>query len=317
MGEPTSIQDVIRALARPDEPWVGETATAFLNALEAGVAAASPIRRALLAGARADRLGFAFAAGYTSALALLGGETLAARGLRLPALRACFAATEGAGAHPRAIQTELRRDGGESRLDGTKNWVTFGHEASHAIVIAREGERDGRPVLRAVLVRLDGPGVLLSETPPPPFVPEIGHAKLTLTGVRVEGHFILPGDGYADWLKPFRTVEDLCVHAALVGYLAGVVRRADGPPRAMAELAAMAIALDALGDADRSAPVTHVALEGVIGLTESFLERRASTFEALPSAERERWERDRPLLGVAGRARGERFARALERMSAP
>ncbi len=303
----------VRELVLPEPPLIAASAREFLEKIDALAGDATPIERALVGGVRADRLGFAFVSGYTSAVVTLAGGALAARGLSFPALRPCVAATEAGGAHPRAIATTLGRDEHGLRLDGAKRWVTLGDQASHALVIAREGELDGRPALKAVLVPLHRAGVRLGATPAPPFVPEIGHAELTLDAVRVDEDDVLPGDGYSDWLKPFRTHEDLSVHASLVGYLAGVVSRAKGPPQASAELVAIAILLDDLSREDAKSAETHVALEGAIALTQGFIERRGAQFAALPADARERWERDRPLLNVAGRARSERFLRALER----
>ena len=48
---------------------------------------------------------------------------------------------------------------------------------------------------------------------------EIPHAEVGLDRVRVEASAVLPGDGYADYVKPFRTIEDAHVHCALLGYL--------------------------------------------------------------------------------------------------
>jgi alkylation response protein AidB-like acyl-CoA dehydrogenase len=297
----------------PAEAIEASDPIAFLDAALADAdGGASPALSALAAGTRADRLGYAFVAGYSAALVALAGEHVASA-TRWP--RACVAATEGGGAHPRAIATTLSPDGDGFRLEGAKDWVTLGREAELAVVIAKAGEADGRPVLRALVLPMKRAGVTLEATPPPPFVPEIGHARLVLRGVRVEADEVLPGDGYADWLKPFRTIEDLHVHAALVGYLAGAWQRGAGDPRALAELVAIAGALVDLAGGDAKSPALHVALEGVLQLTRAWIERNAAMWGRVSQAERERWERDRALLGVAGRARGERFARALARLA--
>ena len=39
------------------------------------------------------------------------------------------------------------------------------------------------------------------------FVPEISHAEVELDRVKVSDADVLPGDGYDDYLKPFRTIE--------------------------------------------------------------------------------------------------------------
>src|SRR5688572_26268883 len=76
----------------------------------------STIERALLGGALADRLGFAFASGYAEALRFLvpdlGGIT-------------ALCATEEAGNHPRAIRTTLA----DGILRGHKKWATVASEA--------------------------------------------------------------------------------------------------------------------------------------------------------------------------------------------
>jgi hypothetical protein len=63
-------------------------------------------------------------------------------------------------------------------------------------------------------------------------------------------------------------------------------------------------------------PRVHVALHGVyerlLAVTKS-PELRA-LFESARSEERLRWERDRPLLGIASKAREARFRRASERL---
>src|SRR5512138_1749854 len=77
-----------------------------------------PVDRAIAGGAAADRLGYAFAAGYAAAVQAL------VPGLR-PSTLASLAATEEEGAHPRAIRTELLRREGDWRLSGRKHFVTL------------------------------------------------------------------------------------------------------------------------------------------------------------------------------------------------
>ena len=170
----------------------------------------APVDRALIGGACADRLGFAFANGYAEALRALVGDVGVA----------ALCATEEGGAHPRAIQTRL--EAGE--LTGKKKWATGATSAAVLLVVASTGIVDGKNQLRVVRVAANAPGVRMHPTSSP-FVPEIPHAEIELDHVRVADSDVLPGDGYEDYLKPFRTVEDIHVHAALAGYAAGVARR--------------------------------------------------------------------------------------------
>ena len=51
------------------------------------------------------------------------------------------------------------------------------------------------------------------------FVPEVPHAQLRFENLRIRESDILPGDGYDQYVKPFRTVEDIHVQAAVLSYL--------------------------------------------------------------------------------------------------
>lgn len=256
--------------------------------------------RALVAGFRADRLGYAFLGGYEAALARL----VAPR----PHERACLAATEENGAHPRAIQTRLARDGDAWTLTGEKTFATLATESELLYVVASEGERDGRNALRLACVRANAPGVTIKPRPQIPFAPEIPHARVTLSGARVSADELLPGDGYAAYLKPFRTIEDTHVFLSVLGFLvrvARVIAREDvaGP------LSVHARALLPIASADPNAPETHLALAGVIDAVRA--ELPSFPWTSVHEETRARWARDEPLLWVAETARKKRTEAAL------
>jgi alkylation response protein AidB-like acyl-CoA dehydrogenase len=257
-------------------------------------ATGTPVERAVVGGARADRAGHAFAIGYTAALEALAGDT-----------RAAFCVTEDGGNHPRAIETRLV----DGRVTGTKRWATLADRAAHLLVVARDGtDPAGRPRLRVVRVPRDAPGVTL-ELSVAAFVPEIAHARVTLDGAAGE---VLPGDGYADYVKPFRTVEDIHVHAALVGYWFGAARQRGFAHALLEQLAMSAAALVALAGEDARAPATHVALGGALAASAALVGELEAAWTNAPDEEWTRWQRDRAILQVAGKARGERLARAWE-----
>jgi acyl-CoA dehydrogenase len=249
------------------------------------------VERAAIGGARADRVAHAFALGYTAALEALFGEASAS-----------LCATEEHGNHPRAIQTRLH----DGRVTGHKTWATLADRATHLFVVATEGsDPAGRPRLRVVRVHKDAPGVTLALSSAA-FVPEVAHARVTLDAVAGDA---LPGDGYADYVKPFRTVEDIHVHAALTGYLIGVARE-HGFARVVERLAGVAAALVTLGAADPRSPATHVALAGALATSAAIVAALEAAWSAGPDDEWTRWQRDRAILKVAAKARGERLARA-------
>ncbi len=270
------------------------------------------IARALVGGLRADRLGYAFAAGYQAALRVL-----------VPALaedaKACLCATEAGGAHPSAIATALVPDPSEPgafRLSGHKRWASIADARVVLLVVATTGvDPLGRAQLRVAKVPSDAPGVRLEAMPTPPFAPEIGHFQVHFEDVRVAAHEVLGGDGYSQILKPFRTIEDVHVTAAVLGYVVREVRL-HALDRSLAERAiALVAALEGIARMDASAAATHVALAGMLALERALLpEFEAAWAPKAPDAHA-RFVRDRPLLGVAGSARSKRLARAWERLA--
>lgn len=265
--------------------------------------AETPLELAVLGGFAADRLGYAFASGYQAALRALVPE--------LPAgVLASICVTERGGGHPKAIEARLDADGeGRFLLTGQKRWATLGDEAGLLLVVASLGDDErGHRRLRVARIPSGRAGVSRRPMPAPPFAPEIVHDEIDLAAVAVREDELLPGDGWARYVRPFRTVEDLHVHAAVLAY---ALREARAHERALVpRLAALIAALAPLAAADPQAPEAHVALAGVLELARAPLDELARALPDSPS--RARWERDRPLLAVAENARAARLARAWE-----
>jgi alkylation response protein AidB-like acyl-CoA dehydrogenase len=267
--------------------------------------------RAVLSGLVADRLAWAFAGGYRSALARLVPD------LREDAM-AALAVTEAGGNTPKAIATRLDHDGTRLVLHGDKTWTTLGPRATELLVAARvDAPGSARPELRVVRVSATAPGVTITPMNEMPFVPELPHASVSLRGVVVDEASVLLGDGYDHYVKPFRTVEDIHVIGAALGHVVRELRRRQtndvdrASARAVIERALAAIAaLSSLADAPALSAPTHVALAGAITIGKEAV----LAFDALlanatdPAAER--FRRDRTLLGVAGSARAKRLENA-------
>jgi hypothetical protein len=292
------------ALARTEPPTATDELRTWWAATAPSLAAfTATFDRAFAGGACADRLGYAFATGYAEALRALV-PTLP------PGSISALCATEEAGVHPRAIQTRLAPTGaGRYTVTGRKKWGTVASAASSLLVVANTGEAAGRNQLRVVRVRADAPGVSMVATTTS-FVPEIPHAAVELTDVAVSDADLLPGDGYDDYLKPFRTIEDIHIHAALTGYLIGVARRHRLAHELIERLLAHALAVRSIAQADPKAATSHAALAGILDASHRLLAELEPLWSAFPSDEWTRWQRDRPLLRVAGSARTARRERA-------
>ncbi|HHH30447.1 MAG TPA: acyl-CoA dehydrogenase [Polyangiaceae bacterium] len=294
-------------LLDPPAAWPDEGVAAWWRRAAPHVSD-GPAQTALRLGARADRLAYAFAGGYQAALTrLVPGRDSA----RLAAL----CATEKAGVHPSAITTRFV----DGRVTGDKTFVTLAGFAEDLLVLAREGtSADGRARLALVQVRAEAAGVQLTPLPELPFVPEIGHASLALDSVVGSR---LPGDGWSDHVRPFRTHEDIYVHIALMAWLIAGSRRRMGAgsggrviertiERTIERGLALLHALLDLAGRDASEPETHLALAGLIHTVADWVDE--VSFEGAPPEQQERWRRDRRLMQVASKARERRRTRAWE-----
>jgi len=273
-----------------------------------GTSASTPftkhVERALWGGYHADRLGFAFAAGYRAALHRLFEHAK----VDVPDLAFSLAATESGGAHPRAIQTKLEGN----VLRGEKTFATLAWRADELLVVASRGETpEGRNQLVVVRVPRDAKGLVIEDRPPTPFAPEIPHAVVKLKDVAVAADAVLPGDGWDVWLKPFRTIEDTHVLAATIGYLLGVARTYDWERVVQAELVTHALSVADIAARDPADALTHVALAGLFAGARRLAASVDSEWHKVAPDERERWQRDMALLLVAENARAKRTENAF------
>jgi acyl-CoA dehydrogenase len=294
-------------MATPTYDSVGEWWPAFRRvSAEWG----EPIDRAIIGGASADRVGYAFAAGYQAALRRLV-PSLPDEGM------ASLCVTEEGGGHPRAIKASLERSAeGAWTLSGHKRWATLAPAGDMLLVAAVTGTgSDGRNIVRIVQVDRAAPGVTVRPMPATPFAPEIPHGEVQFAGVRIGSAQVLPGDGYLDYVKPFRTIEDTHVNAAILGYLVQIALRHDWPDSVREELLSLVAHLRTIGAADPRLPEVHLALAGFFTTQQRVLDAAAPNWQRVDPAVRARWERDTPLLGVAGNAREQRRAAAWRRVS--
>jgi hypothetical protein len=268
----------------------------------------STIDRACVAGLHADRVGYAFAAGYQCALHAIDPSMHVER-------IASFCATEAGGAHPRAIQTKLVPADGGFHVSGTKRWSTMAPDADVLLVVASRGVRaDGTNDLAVVRVDARAKGVAIAPMPMTQFIPEIVHAEIRFDDAHIASSDVLPGDGYARYVKAFRTVEDIHVHAALLGHLVRIARVYDWPRESVERALAIIVVLRSLVAHDPNSSAVHLALAGVLNATRDWIAVNHEHWDKVDEEVRTRWHRDLPLLQVADTARTQRTERAWLRM---
>jgi hypothetical protein len=299
--------DVLAFVLRSSpEPAPAVDARAFWLALQRDLPpTADPIDRAVAGGFSSDRAGHAFVAGYQSALSSLFGDPLSAE-------LGSFCATEKGGNRPRAIEATLENASGGRVLRGEKVWSSVATMAGVLFVVASAGvsAESGRKDLRVVRVAVHERGVRIEPMPPAPFIPEIGHARIVFDAVAVADRDVLPGDGYERYVKAFRTVEDLHVHAALLGYAIGVARRLAMPRDVVEALCHAVVGTVALARRSPVAPETHIALAGALQENSRSLRDLELHWERIGGDEWSRWQRDRAIIEVAAKVRDARLARA-------
>jgi acyl-CoA dehydrogenase len=262
--------------------------------------------QALVGGFVSDRPAYAFAAGYHCAVFRLVPDFPRDR---FPA----FCVTESRGVHPRAMDTRLTpvrqdpRSEGHWRLNGRKTFVTGADRADVLLVAASTGaDESGRPRIKMVRVDRENPGVDIRLLDPLPFIPEIRHGEVFFKEVLLARDRILKGDGWADYVKPFRAMEDLHVAAAICGFLMRTAFQNRWPGDAVEMAAAQSLLLKSVAARRSVAREVHLLLAGALSFMTHLVESVAPLWEPCDPVIRARWARDRSLLDIAGAARQRR-----------
>jgi len=273
----------------------------------------APVDRAVIGGFLADRAAYAFAAGYETALRRLH-PALPERAV------VSFCVTEEKGGHPSSIKTALSK-AGRSReqtwlLRGSKKFITLANESELLMVAASTGiASDGKNMIRMVIVDRSAPGIEIVPMAGLPFVPEISHGTAAFDDVSVPDANVLPGDGYRDYIRPFRTIEDLHVFAAISGYLFRIACIHRWPRPVKEKFTSLMVCTRALALDDPSAPAVHIALGGLRTHIASLLDSISDYWQTVDEKTKAGWERDQALLRVAENARVKRLETAWSKFS--
>jgi hypothetical protein len=268
--------------------------------------------RALLGGRFSVNVSFAFVAGYQSAIeALFQPEQIAL---------AAFCVSEKNGNHPRAIETCLSQNGTQTLLSGSKTFVSGAGDAQ-VLYIACQDKRsnegldaEGRPLMKVVKLDARQAGVEIHALPALGFVPDIAHGKVSLNEVAVTAEMILPGDGYRDYVKAFRSYEDVHVLAAITAYRLGAAIDGKWPEQSIEAHISLILALRALADMNLQQAPAHIALAAIRTQLEDLLSRSDEYFQTSNPQAYSGWQRDKRLLSVARQAHQKRTVSAWQRL---
>jgi hypothetical protein len=269
------------------------------------------IERAIIAGFNCEQLSFVFCGAYQSAMERM----FRANRHKL----AAFCHTEKGVQKPRDMHTSLAHVDANYHCSGTKHFVSGGQNAQSLYVsaIANDGA-----TLKVFKLDAKEKGVGIEPSPSLPFLPELEHGTLTLERVLISETDILDGDGYTDYIKPFRTCEDLHILAALAAYRLKLAWQslphylphkntafsdADRENQIFVQsMLRQLLGIASLDQQGYSNPLMHLALEDTKQKFEDDLNKHEQTFaEQLPAAHAT-WQRDKMLLKLAEKAQSAR-----------
>lgn len=141
-------------------------------------------------------------------------------GLTSGATTPCLAISEpGAGAHPKHLKTEARRDGGDFVLNGEKAYLTNGPMADIFLVLAITGYDGDRKRYSVLIVPRNAEGLEITKGVEIDYLRPSPHCGLALHDVRVPAENLLgpEGDAFAAISLPMRRTEDAVFAASKAG----------------------------------------------------------------------------------------------------
>ncbi|MFI8479992.1 acyl-CoA dehydrogenase [Pseudomonas sp. NPDC078700] len=260
----------------------------------------SALELAVLGGRLAPTPGLAFLAGYQGALRALWPSA--------PWTLGALCVTENKSVRPADMQTRLS----QLQLSGKKDFVTAGDAAQWLLVAARE-DADGQPPRVAVTVVISGaPGVQVEQLPALGFMPDVSHARLRLEQAGCER---LPGDGWDDYVKPFRSIEDLHVLAAVSAWLYGVGQDSAWPVDLQLRLLSLLSGCAEVSRGGANAPTTHVLLGGLFAQFAALNPELDNALAAGDAHWATLWQRDKALMSIAKTARNTRLQKAQAQLA--
>lgn len=266
---------------------------------------------ALDAGCQAGQLAFCFAGGYQAALRRL-------LPFLAPTAFAALLLSEGKRQRPEELLTTLTPlADGRFRLDGEKSYVTGADAADPLLVIARNGvAADGRVTAALVVLPAGLPGISGSARQDVGFLAALPHGRARFDGVVVEPAMLVAGDGWRQYARPFRTLEDVHVSAAVAAHLAVHALRGGFPPALVATLLACLARLADCAAREADDPVGHLLLAGAerdLALASTEIDAAVARTDDAFARD---WRANRLLLGLAAPARLKRLEKAVGRLRA-
>lgn len=261
------------------------------------------LQAALKLALRSNDIGEAFMVGYRCALQAL-----------LPELKqdqwAAMCVSEQQGNHPKLLRTVVTDSG---RVTGHKSFITMADLAKQLIVIAKiDSDENKKPTLKAILIDQPESGLTVELMPPLPMVPNVRHGQILLE--QCDGK-VLAGDGYTDYSKRFRTLEDAHVFMAFTGLIfrKSIELKLE---KYLAEQCLMLMSglLSLRESLEEKQNWSHLMLAGCFKQFEQLCGDFEEALKASGDEFYNLWLRDKKLFTIAAKARKVRDGKALEEL---
>ena len=260
---------------------------------------------ALIAGCNAPNFAHAFFAGYQVALKALVPEA--------PAGIGAFCLTEETGNRPKELQTTWNN----TQLNGHKNFITGGELAQWLVVIAKQADHPAsqRPTIKALLVERqhnDLSQLQVTNKPPLSILSELPHGEASFVNASAT---LLNGDGWNDYSKLFRILEDAYVLTATMGWLYQQALENNWPKTLIISFLGIIASLsEALADNPQS-PTMHLVLESAFMQFNDLSFELSTTMLKTESPYLKEWQQDRAVFNIGKQARQVRFKQALDQLN--
>lgn len=268
-------------------------------------------QRIVWAAWHAQSVGAVFLFAYQEALRKLVGQSVD--------VPAALCVAEAVGTKPYQIQSRLAV-GADSQLicSGEKSFV-LGGACARSLYVWCKDERDSSfnhaDAVKTCLVKVGVSGREIDFRPcimPFSIVPDLPHASVRFEAVRVNENDVLPGDGYLDYVKPFRWWEDCAVSLGLTSWLLAQGIRQGWPGRVLNSILCVVFELSDLLENNQADEVSYLRFENIRQRLGELMKMTEALW--LPDSKDmyEMWVRDRSILKVGGQARALRFQKSME-----
>ena len=200
------------------------------------------------------------------------------------------------------------------RNDATQLYIAVTEQQAYRIH-TKEHAIAARPNIKMLSIPANLSGIQIEPMPSLPFVPEISHGTATFEHADIQTEQILSGDGYTQYVKPFRTHEDIHVLAAVIGFRIGEAINSNWPQSSIEAHLMLLSSLLSLDTNNLTDPTVHIIFALCRAQFRDLVQQTDNEFKKNNPKGFSDWERDKALLDIASKAHKVRTQRAWENIS--